>query len=62
MKALITILIIAICLAISFFGTAGLVWVVCWVFGLSWSWKIALGVWAALCLISGAVKTTVSRK
>ena len=62
MKALITILIIAICLAISFFGTAGLVWVVCWAFGLSWSWKIALGVWAALCLISGAVKTTASRK
>lgn len=62
MKALITILIIAICLAISFFGTAGLVWVVCWAFGLSWSWKIALGVWAVLCLISGAVKTTVSKK
>lgn len=62
MKALITILIIAICLAISFFCTAGLVWVVCWAFGLTWSWKIALGVWAALCLISGAVKTTVSKK
>ena len=62
MKVLITILIIAICLAVSFFGTAGLVWVICWAFGLSWNWKIALGVWAALCLISGAVKTTVSRK
>lgn len=62
MKALIAILIIAICLAISFFGTVGLVWVVCWAFGLSWSWKIALGVWAALCLISGAVKTTVPKK
>ena len=62
MKALITILIIAICLAISFFGTSGLVWVVCWAFGLSWSWEIALGVWAALCLISGAVNTTVSKR
>lgn len=62
MNALIIILIIAICLAISFLGTAGLVWVVCWAFGLSWSWKIALGVWAALCLISGTVKTTVSKK
>lgn len=62
MKILIAILIIAIYLAISFFSTAGIVWVVCWAFGLLWSWKIALGVWAALCLISGAVKTTVSKE
>lgn len=62
MEILIAILIIAICLAISFFSTAGLVWVVCWAFGLLWSWKIALGVWAALCLISCAVKTTVSKE
>ena len=37
MESLIAILISAICLAISFFSTAGLVWVVCWAFGLLWS-------------------------
>lgn len=52
------ILIIAFALTLSFFGTAGLVWLVCWAFSLAWSWKLSIGVWAAICLISSAVKST----
>ena len=56
------VLIVAVLLAISFFGTAGLVWLVCWAFKWTWSWKISLGVWALSCLVSGAVKTTGGKK
>lgn len=49
-------------LAISFFGTAGLTRVVCWAFKWPWSWKISLGAWAALILVSGAVKSTRGKK
>lgn len=38
--------------------TCLLVWVVCWAFGLTWSLKLAIGVWAALSLIAMAVKST----
>lgn len=55
----VAILLIILALALSFFGTAGLVWLVCWAFGLAWSWKIAIGVWAVICLVSSAVKSTI---
>lgn len=61
MKFVITTILIAIILAISFICTAGLVYLVCWGFGIAWSWKISVGVWAALFLIGSAVKTTVSK-
>lgn len=61
MKAIVLLTLIAI-LAVSFLCTAGLVWIVCWAFSLMWNWKVAIGIWAALFLISGSLKTTVTRK
>lgn len=58
MKIIVATAIIIIALALSLAITGGLVWLVCWAFGWTWSWKIALGVWAVSCLVSGAVKAT----
>jgi len=49
-KAYYIIAIIA-ALLISFFGTAGLVKLICWAFGFTFSWKLSIGVWAALWLL-----------
>ena len=49
---------VLLCAALSVGITGLLVWVVCWAFGLEWSWKLAIGVWAVLSLIAGAVKAT----
>ena len=55
-KTIIVILAAIAVLAISFFGTAGLFAMCCWAFKWHFSWKIAIGVWAVLCLVSAAVK------
>lgn len=57
----VAILLIILALALSFFGTAGVVWLVCWAFGLAWSWEIAISVWAAICHVSSAAKSTICR-
>lgn len=57
MKRVIFVILIAVAmLAISFFGIAGLFALCCWAFKWEFSWKIAIGVWAVLCLVSAAVK------
>ena len=38
---------------ISYLIVAGLVWVVCFAFGLEWSWLISLGIWVILILLKG---------
>lgn len=44
-------------LVISFFATAGVLWVINWAFSLSfWSWKTSFGIWLALALLSCSVK------
>lgn len=58
MKKGITIAIIVIALLfISFFSTAGLWRLACWAFGLDFSWKASIGVWAVLWLIGSVFKT-----
>ena len=57
---LLVLLIIAIVLALDFFICAGLVWVICWAFGLVFTWKIAIGVWVITLLLSGIFKATVN--
>lgn len=47
---------IALTLCISFFCTAGLVWLGCWALGLlgvavTFSWSIAIGVWVLLLVV-----------
>lgn len=55
------IAVILITFGLSFLISAGLIWVVCWAFGLAWSWKLALGLWVVMLLISSAVKSHNSR-
>lgn len=52
MKVKTLILVIALLSVVSFFLNAGLVWVVCWAFGWTWSWKICLAVWALEWMLS----------
>ena len=41
-------------LAISFFSTAGVLWLINWAFGLNfWNWKVCFGIWLALSLLEG---------
>ena len=52
---IIVVTIVAV-LAVDFLVSAGLVWLVCWAFGWSWSWKLCIGIFAVMLLVSFAVK------
>ena len=48
----IVIIITVICiLVLSYFATAGLFWLICWGFGMTFSWKIATAVWAIIFIL-----------
>ncbi len=44
--------------ALSFLGIAACVKIICWAFGLVFTWKVALGVWAVLILLRSIFKQT----
>lgn len=46
------IIVIIIALSISVLITGGLIAIACWAFGWTFSWKIAIGIYAIICLIS----------
>lgn len=48
-------------IAVSFVFAAGLWYLVCWSFGIAWSWNVSVGVWCALALISSAVKSNIKK-
>ena len=54
-KLLFVILFFLGCCVLSFFATAGLLWLICWAFGRMWSWRAVVGVWAILWIVSGSV-------
>ena len=56
------ILAVAFVFALSFLGTTLLVYGICWAFSLTFSWKIAFGVWLVTLLIAGCVKSTGGSK
>lgn len=60
--ALIIIILYLAILCLSFLATAGLAWLVCWAFSLVFSWKIAIGVWAILALLSGVFNVTIHKE
>lgn len=37
--------------AISFLVIAGILWLICWAFSLTFSWKIAFGIWLILLIL-----------
>ena len=54
------ILIFLLILAVSFFTTAGVLWLINWAFGLDfWNWKFCFGIWLALSLLESIFKTSV---
>ena len=59
---LIYILIVIAFLMAGFGITALLVKCVCWAFGYTFSWKMALGIWALLSLVGGVFKNNVTVK
>lgn len=54
------ILIFLLFLAISFFSTAGILYLINWAFGLDfWNWKVCVGIWLAISLLEGIFSTSV---
>lgn len=51
-EVLVFILAAAFLIAASIATTGGLVWLVCWAFGFAWSWKLSIGVWGVMTLLS----------
>lgn len=46
----------AVLIILSFFATAGIVWVACWAFGFTWSWKLSIAVWLIEALLRSIFK------
>lgn len=59
---LIVIGIVVALIILSFLVEAGLVWVICWAFNFTFTWKLALGVFAVSSIVSASVKSVNSGK
>lgn len=51
MVFLLAILLTAFVLALGFFVIAGIVWLICWGFSLTFSWPVVIAVWAICVLL-----------
>ena len=54
-----TALIIFIMIGISFGCVAGIVYVICWAFNFTFTWKLAVGIYAAMILIGELTKINI---
>lgn len=55
MSGIVFIVTFAICMALSYGITAGLLWLICLCFGWErWSWQMALGIWLVLVVLKAA--------
>lgn len=59
---LIFIILLIVTLGISYFCTAGIVWLICKCFSWAFSWKFATGIWLILLLVGTTVKSNVQIK
>lgn len=59
--ALMAILLLAICYAISWLTTCGIIKLITMCFGLTFSWAIATGIWLILCLLKSFFSVTVKK-
>lgn len=59
--ALMAILLLAICYAISWLITCGIIKLITICFGLTFSWAIATGIWLILCLLGSVFSATVKK-
>ena len=55
-NVLLIIALVAGLIAISFFATCGVIYLICLCFGLEFQWGIAAGIWLVLTLLSGFFK------
>jgi len=49
--------IVAAVLGLSFLFTSGLVWLVCWAFSLTFTWKVSFGVWVSIMIAKSIFKS-----
>ena len=61
MGTFIVILLLAICYAISWIITCGIIKLITICFGLTFSWAIATGFWLILCLLMSVFSVTVKK-
>ena len=59
--SLMAILLLAICYAISWLITCGIIKLITICFGLTFSWAIATGIWLILCLLKSVFSVTVKK-
>lgn len=57
-ESMIYIIVFIALLALSFLVTSGLVWFVCWAFSFTFTWKLAVGVYAVIALLGSVFKNT----
>lgn len=62
MAALLFMVLALLILIISFSITSGMIWVVCWAFGLAFSWRLAVGIWVVLIILRSIFKSNVNVK
>lgn len=52
-----------IILLLSYFATAGIIWLMCWAFSWTWwSWKTCFGIWLLMFLLSSTFKSVTHSK
>lgn len=56
MTCLITLLIVLLALGLDFAVISGIYWVVCWAFGFTFTWPIALAIWLITIVLAGIFK------
>lgn len=61
MGTFIVILLLAICYAISWLITCGIIKLITICFGLTFSWAIATGIWLIRCLLGSVFSVTVKK-
>ena len=55
----VTVLIILLIIGISFSCVAGIVYVICWAFDFTFTWKLTVGIYAAMILIGELTKINI---
>lgn len=59
--AFLFVLLVLVMYAVSFFVTTGIIWCICWAFSLTFTWKIAFGIWLVLILAQSVFHVTVKK-
>lgn len=58
MTCLITLLILLLALGLDFAIMSGVYWVVCWAFGFTFTWPIAIAIWLITIVLAGIFKSS----